>query len=198
MTYPDGPPIGTTPSDDTPLEAKIGDELPTGSVELSHRYPTSSGKCQDHIDVHVNTIHNMPELQKRNFQNKVKVSMLLISTDSPKSIRTLVHKDYDGIAEVDHCNEQVSDGMGQRRSGLVITGRSTPDDTILMYPSSWAQGRQVLLVASASPPPSGGRRATPHRGCMPRLSEWSGQIGVWHEILIVPWVQSPQKPTQFR
>ena len=35
MTYPDGPPIGTTPLDDTPLEAKIGDELPTGSVELS-------------------------------------------------------------------------------------------------------------------------------------------------------------------
>ena len=39
MTYPDSPPIGTTPSDDTPLEAKIGDELPTGNVEFSHLLP---------------------------------------------------------------------------------------------------------------------------------------------------------------
>ena len=39
MTYPDGPPIGTTPLDNTPLEAKIGDELPTGSVELGQLLP---------------------------------------------------------------------------------------------------------------------------------------------------------------
>jgi len=44
MTYPDGPPIGSTPSDDAPLEAKIGDELPTGSVELSHPLPNKQRK----------------------------------------------------------------------------------------------------------------------------------------------------------
>jgi hypothetical protein len=33
ITDPDGPFVGTTPLDDTPLEAKIGDELPTRGVD---------------------------------------------------------------------------------------------------------------------------------------------------------------------
>ena len=51
MTYPDGPPIGTPPLNDAPLKAKIGDELPTGSVELSHPFARQANeRKQPEID----------------------------------------------------------------------------------------------------------------------------------------------------
>ena len=60
----------------------------------------------------------------------------------------------------------------------MTTGQGTPDDTILMYPGL----RDARYYSSLQPPSRGQCHAAP--ASMPRLSGWSGQIGVRYESLM--------------
>lgn len=57
ITYPEGPLVGTTPSDNIPLQVKGNEKLPTGELRDMHAW--KEGRYRK--DAHIDTIDNMPE-----------------------------------------------------------------------------------------------------------------------------------------